>query len=79
MKKAHIPKSWRILKQNLDIKISFFFFFFFTFLNDSTYELENKGCKPNDGGFDAKCIDPNVDDPEKAISIIRPSGSHAAP
>jgi hypothetical protein len=40
---------------------------------------KNNACVPNDGGFDAKCIDPNVDDSEKAISIIRPSGSQVAP
>lgn len=41
--------------------------------------IDHNVCIPNDGGFDAKCIDPNVKDSEKAISIIRPSGSHVAP
>lgn len=34
---------------------------------------------PNDGGLDAKWIEPNTEDSEKASSIIRPSGSHIAP
>lgn len=34
---------------------------------------------PNDGGFDAKWIEPNTEESEKASSIIRPSGSHIAP
>jgi hypothetical protein len=51
-------------------------------LDISKLKTQHKNLKnnvPNDGGFDAKCIDPNVDDSEKAISIIRPSGSQVAP
>lgn len=36
-------------------------------------------CIPKDGGFDEKWMEANVKDPEKAINIICPSGSHVAP
>ena len=34
---------------------------------------------PNDGGLEAKWIEPNTIESEKANSIIRPLGSHIAP
>lgn len=41
--------------------------------------LKAPACIPKDGGFDEKWMEPNVKDPEKAINIICPSGSHVAP
>ena len=41
--------------------------------------MEEKAHIPNKGGFEAKWIEPNVEDLEKARSIICPSGSHVAP